>query len=248
MGGIMRRSRWNKFIFGMVFWTLTYPFGILLGVLFHLLRILKILRIRNLEYFPYFQKKLVLVSNHASLWDPIILVGLFFKQYFFHPIRFCPWSTPDKGNYFDKWYWFFARPRFIPVPREEVHRVRTVMRSLVKIIRVLRNGGIVIFFPEGGRTFKGKTFLFSKKKKKVLRTLRSGIGDIVCKTNATVVPVWIEGAENVLPNNGAIIPRLWRKVTITIGKSMDYNHGAVLERKQITQEVSDALLQLADED
>jgi len=186
---------------------------------------------------------MIVVSNHPSLWEPLLLVGLFFKNYVFHPVRFAPWSTPDKGNYFDKWYWFFVRPRFIPVPRGKIH---AEMRSLVNIIRVLRHGGSVIFFPEGGRTHRGNTFLASQSGKRI-RTLRYGIGDIVCRSHATVVPVWVEGTQNVLPNNGSMFPRLWRKVTIKIGKPISYDNGTALNRKDVTHEIAQALLRLADE-
>lgn len=239
----MKRYKWNRFLNGMIFWIFTYPFGILLGIMFHTLRFLGIVRVENLERFPYFQKKMIVVSNHPSLWEPILLVGLFFKQYLFHPVRFAPWSTPDKGNYFDKWYWFFVRPRFIPVPRG---KIRAEMRSLVKIIRVLRFGGSVIFFPEGGRTHRGNAFLFSQSRKSI-RTLRLGIGDIVCKSHAMVVPAWVEGTQNVLPNNGAMFPRLWRKVRIKIGEPISFDHATALNRKDVTHEIIQALLQLADE-
>lgn len=239
----MRRFRWHRIINGVVFWTLTYPFGVLIGIMFYALRLFGILRVEKLERFPYLQKKLIVVSNHPSLWEPILLVGLFFKQFVFHPVRFSPWSTPDKGNYFDKWYWFFVRPRFIPVPRG---KVRAEMRSLIKIIRVLRNGGSVIFFPEGGRTHKGVEFFHSRNGKRI-RKLRTGVGDIIAKTGATVVPIWVDGTENVLPNNGAMFPRLWKRHSIKVGKPIIYN-GTKLDRKKITAQIVKALIQLAEEE
>lgn len=238
----MKRAIFRKYIDGIVFWVFTYPFGVLLGILLYLLKFFGILTIKHPERLPLGQKKVILVSNHPSLWEPILLVPLFFRHYLFHP-RQAPWSTPDKGNYFDKWYWFFARPRLIPVPRGER---RPEVHSLVKIVRVLRHGDAVIFFPEGGRTFKGKEFLYSKNGRRI-RPLRNGIGDILTKVDALVVPVWVEGTEDVLPNNGAWFPRLWKRHSITIGMPVRYN-GVQYDRKEITRCIGEALLGSADEE
>ena len=207
-------KRKSKFGNVLLFWLVSYPTAIFVGLLVIALRLTGWLKINGLENLPKYQKSVLLVSNHPSLWEPIILVGLFFPQYLFHPVKQGPWSTPDQQNYTDKWYWGIFRSRFISVPRG---RRRGELRALIEIIKVLRMGGNVILFPEGGRTSRGEHFVYSASLK-YMRELKNGVGRIICRTNCTVVPVWIDGAEKVLPV-GTWLPRVWRGMTLTVGKS-----------------------------
>ena len=75
--------------------------------------------------------------------------------------------------------WFFRHCNYIPVDRK-----RTIgdMGALKEVVDALNNGESVIMFPEGTRS---KTGLPQKPK--------SGIGFLVYKTGAPVLPVKIEG-------------------------------------------------------
>lgn len=196
----------------MSFWLGVYPASIIVGVVVLLLRLIGLLRVRG-HGLPRDLKSIMMVSNHPSLWEPIVLIGLFFSEYVFRPKR-VPWSTPDQRNYVDAWYWGFFRERFIPVPRGNPAGTR---RARLRIITTLKRGGSVIIFPEGGRTSKGDRFFFSRSGKR-LREIKNGVGRIFCQTACTVVPVWVDGGEKVLPI-GTWFPRVWRGMTITIGKS-----------------------------
>ena len=98
---------------------LTYLYGFLSGVIFHLFRLLTIIGVRHYERFPQWGRKIVLVSNHPSLLEPLILPALFFPGYILYPNTLAPWSTPDRSNFYDRWYWFWARPRTVPVDRSD---------------------------------------------------------------------------------------------------------------------------------
>ena len=101
----------------VMFFLFTYPAGILLGIGLLLLRAFRRIKILHLERLPRWKRKIIVVSNHPSLLEPMLLPALFFRSYLFHPFKYAPWSVPDRRNYYDKWYWFFARPRLIPVER-----------------------------------------------------------------------------------------------------------------------------------
>jgi len=228
-----------------------YTIGLLLGLLLYFLRFLNWIyagwgtEVQHWERFPKKQRKVLIVSNHPSLLEVILIPVLFFRDYIFHPFNFTPWSVPDKKNYFDRWYWTWAKIRLVPIDREND---REAFKSLKRIKEILNLGGVVILFPEGGRTYKGKNFFHSEKGRKI-RKLKAGVGWLVLKTNPLIVPIWIEGAKKVLPNKTGRLyhcfPRLWRNVTVKIGKPI---HIEGMNKEEVTQEIALALLELADEE
>lgn len=125
-------------------------------------------------------------------------------------------------------------------------------RSLYRIKEVLDGKGIVIIFPEGGRTNKGNNFLYSEKGNRI-RELKNGIGWLVVRTGALVLPVWVEGTDTLLPNHPTKLFstfRLQGRATIKIGVPLDF--GRVTKRfgsaERVTQQIAHSLLELADEE
>ncbi len=238
----------QKVIKSMVFLGMTYGYGFFGGALFHLLRFLNIIRVFHYERFPRYQENLVLVANHPSLLEPLLLPALFFPEYIFYPRKLVPWSTPDKRNYWDRWYFFWIKPRAIPVDRG--NRLAE-MKSLLQMKKVLNSGGRIILFPEGGRTFRGRKFLYSKTRRKI-RELKEGIGWLVLKTKALIVPIWVEGTDKVLPNSRFYsrypFLRFWKRITIKIGKPQRFQSQRFQKIKQVTERITQALLELADEE
>jgi 1-acyl-sn-glycerol-3-phosphate acyltransferase len=118
---------------------------------------------------------------------------------------------------------------------------------------VLNSGGIIILFAEGGRTCFGEKFQFSPGGKKI-RVLKNGVGWLALKTGATVLPVWVEGTDKVLPNSPDrrklfCFPRFGGRITIKIGNPLRFQKGSqYLDKEQITSIIKNALLELADEE
>jgi len=244
----MKNKKIEKIVDLIVLFLAVYIVGTLVAILFYLFRLIGRIRVLHQERFPHYQGKLIVVSNHLSLLEPILLPALFFKEFFFHPIRFSPWSTPDKKNYYDRWYWFWLRPRAVPIQRAGG---REILKALFRLKKILNSGGIVILFPEGGRTFKGTEFFYSEKGERI-RTLKEGVGWLALKTGALVLPIWVNGADNVLPNSldpeklYHTYPRVWRKLTIKIGRPLRF-----LEKEgkeEVVQKLLTSLLALADEE
>lgn len=238
----------NRIKESLLFLIFTWPVGILIGVLFHFLILCGRIRVLHRERFPKWRRRIIVVSNHPSLLEPLLLPALFFKQYLFRPFRYAPWSTPDRKNYYDRWYWAWARSRLVPVNRQDKG---AESRSLSRIRRILDDKGIVIIFAEGGRTFKGEKFLYSRTGKR-MRELKNGVGLLVARTGAMVLPVWVEGTDEMLPNHPDKLftgLRLNKKATIKIGRLMRLRRTRRLGySKEITPKIAQALLELADEE
>lgn len=235
-------KKWKLFL---TVWT----FGVLGGVLFWLLRLTK-----RVEVFGYKKEKLdpkniglVVISNHPSLWEPALLPFLFFPRYLFS-LRFVPFSLPDKKNYYNKRW--FAPFRSVSVPIER-GSTREELRTIKILREMLREGKILILFPEGGRTIAGKEFRFSCFEKRI-RVFPSGIEKLF-KNNCLILPIWTEGGELVIPNKKTfpkgpyfLFPRIWEKTKILIGEPFELKTGN-FPKGQIKEHLEEVLLKLADE-
>ena len=114
----------------------------------------------------------------------------------------------------------------IPIKRGGVNR-----EAMDEIARRLRNGEVVVIYPEGGINTTG-----------TLKVLKPGIGMLVAMTGVPVVPVLIKGTEKALPDGARWIRR--HPVTILFGQPMDFKPRLGQEEEngkslyqQISQEV-----------
>src|SRR5207249_7703020 len=110
-------------------------------------------------------------------------------------------------------------------------------RSAIKaLIRALKAGNGVLVFPEGSRTLDGN-----------LQPAEPGLGLVIAKTLAPVVPMRIFGAHEALPRGGDglhFVP-----ITIVIGKPIFFTpvereSPATNRYEQISQRVMDAIAAL----
>jgi len=73
----------------------------------------------------------------------------------------------------------------------------------------------VVIHPEGGRTFKGETFITLGDRR--MRSFASGVPSLARSANATILPLWVSGTDIVLPY-GTWLPRFTRsKITLSFG-------------------------------
>jgi len=139
----------------------------------------------------------ILASNHLSNLDPF-LIGL---------------SLNRRISYMAKDSLFRNRIlRFLlyKVEAFPVRRGASDVRAVRETLRRLKRGLPVVMFPEGTR--KGT----SAQKK-----AHEGVGFVVTKGDAPVVPVYINGSDRVLPP-GKRLPHRAR-VTITFGKPLSFS-------------------------
>jgi 1-acyl-sn-glycerol-3-phosphate acyltransferase len=114
---------------------------------------------------------------------------------------------------------FLARKSLfkIPVLGSLLHHLNVIgvdrdgadMSALKTVIRVVRGGGCTIIFPEGTRTRDG-----------ALQPARSGVGLVVAKTRAPVVPIRVFGAFEAFPRSSKLPRR--HPITLVIGKPLHF--------------------------
>jgi len=203
-----------------------YIIGCFLGIMLLVLRGLRIWKIEGLENLPTLEEKgdrgLLLVSNHPSLLDPLVLIGFFFPWYAFSPLRYGPWNMAEQKNY-RRGLFALMEPRLVFLDRDDPS---SGMKSFRKAKGLLEGGSIFILFAEGGRTFKGipKELILETNGRKI-RPFNAGAGLLATQTDAITVPVWIDGTDAVCPNLQVArytLPRFWKRVRISFGKRMEF--------------------------
>jgi 1-acyl-sn-glycerol-3-phosphate acyltransferase len=134
----------------------------------------------------------IIAANHCSFFDPP-LVGVACKRAIHYLARKSLLEWPVLGP-------IFPELNVIPVDRKNADR-----SALMGAIRVVKNGGAVLIFPEGTRSLDGK-----------IQKAQPGLGMIVAKTGAPVVPVRIFGSFEAFPRS-SYLPKL-QQITIVAGK------------------------------
>ncbi len=137
----------------------------------------------------------IIAANHCSYLDPP-LVGVACKRAIHYLARKTLLDWPILGP-------IFPQLNVIPVDQDNPER-----SALMGIIRVVRSGGAALIFPEGSRSPDGN-----------LQPAQPGIGMIVAKTGAPVVPVRISGSFRALPR-GAMRPKCL-DITISVGQQLN---------------------------
>lgn len=160
----------------------------------------------------------LLAMNHQSFLDP-----------------------PFAGISCEREIHYFARKSLfdIPVIGAILRRINVIgvdlegsdVSALKAVIRVLRNGGCTVVFPEGTRTRDGQ-----------LQPAKPGAGFIIAKTLAPVVPMRIFGAFEAYPR-GAKIPRI-TPVTIVAGEPIHFTKADVAgDPRVVFQRLSEQVME-----
>ena len=134
----------------------------------------------------------ILAMNHESYLDPP-LAGIAARREMHFLARKTLLDVPVLG-------WLLPRMNVVPVDQEGNDR-----SALKALLRILKAGHGTIVFPEGARTLDGE-----------LQPALPGLGFVIAKTLAPVVPMRIFGARAALPRGGGRL-RLAR-ITIVFGE------------------------------
>src|SRR5437867_4651037 len=121
---------------------------------------------------------MILTMNHQSYLDPP-LAGTTCNRAIYFLARRTLLDVPLLG-------WVLPKLNVIPVNQEGVDR-----SAIKAVIRVLLAGNGVLLFPEGSRTLDGN-----------LQPAEPGLGLVIAKTLAPVVPMRIFGAHEAMPRGG----------------------------------------------
>ena len=139
----------------------------------------------------------ILAMNHQSYLDPP-LAGTTCDRAIYFLARRTLLDVPLLG-------WVLPKLNVIPVNQEGVDR-----SAIKAVIRVLQAGNGVLVFPEGSRTTDG-----------TLQPAEPGMGLLIAKTLAPVVPMRIFGAREALPRSGGRLR--FATITVVIGEPIFFS-------------------------
>lgn len=136
----------------------------------------------------------IIAANHCSFFDPP-LAGIASRRAIHFLARKSLLDWPVMGRLMPDW-------NVIPVDPKNAER-----SALMGIIRVIRAGGAALVFPEGTRSRDGQP-----------QAARPGVGMIVAKTGAPVVPVRIFGSFEAFPRDRKTPRRV--PITVAVGRPL----------------------------
>ena len=165
----------------------------------------------------------ILAMNHQSYLDPP-LAGVTCDRAIYFLAKRTLIDVPVLG-------WLLPKLNVIPVNQEGIDR-----SALKALIRVLNSGNAALVFPEGARTLDGD-----------LQPAQPGLGLVIAKTLAPVVPMRIFGAHESLPRGGGglhFVP-----ITIVVGEPIFFTAADLGSRGKdlygrLSQRVMDAIAAL----
>ncbi|HXA09987.1 MAG TPA: lysophospholipid acyltransferase family protein [Chthoniobacterales bacterium] len=138
----------------------------------------------------------ILAMNHESYLDPPF-AGIACRRAIYFLARKSLLDVPVLG-------WVLPKLNVIPVDQEGGDR--SALKALIRTLRV--NHGALVF-PEGSRTLDGQ-----------LQPPQPGLGFVIAKTLAPVVPMRIFGAHRALPRGGGKLR--FCPITIVVGEPLHF--------------------------
>ena len=159
----------------------------------------------------------IFAMNHESYLDPP-LAGIstgrevyFLARKTLLDVRFLGWLLPKLN--------------VVPVDQEGNDR-----SALKALLRILKAGRATVVFPEGARTPDGE-----------LQPALPGLGFVIAKTLAPVVPMRIFGAREALPRGGGRVR--FHRITIVVGQPMYFTAADLEPRgKELYQRLSERVM------
>lgn len=179
------------------------------------------LEVKNTEYLPR-KGPIILAANHFSVLDPWVLQVA------------CPRRITYmvESLYFKSWgWWFYRMHKAIPVKERGLNK-----EAFVTGLNALKKNAVVGIFPEGwGKNVDGR-----------VRRGNPGVAMLSHKSRVPVLPIYIDGAYEVLPK-GAILPR-FSKLVVTYGKPLRFNDIGKPDKetlRKMTDEIMEKIRELS---
>jgi len=141
----------------------------------------------------------IVAANHVSYLDPPI-IGAACPGRLFYMARHDLFRNPLFGV-------ILRSVNVFPVKRNSAD-----ITALKKALKILKSGRGLLLFPEGSRQQPGR-----------LGEPTAGVGLLVAKSKAPVIPAFIKGTEIALPKGAKKLTRA--KVTIHFGKPVNFERG-----------------------
>jgi len=168
----------------------------------------------------------ILASNHQSYLDPV-LCGVGLKRRLTFLARDTLFRNPERDALRHK---FFACLIYslnaIPVKRDQAD-----VSSIKTIIARLKQGWGICLFPEATRTKNGK-----------ISDFKQGLGLLCRRSQATIVPVLIDGAFECWPRHKKIFSP--GNVTVSFGQVVAPEQIRDMDDKKLAEALTDTLRQM----
>lgn len=160
---------------------------------------------------------IILASNHQSFLDPPLL-GISCPREIHTLARKSLFDWPVFG-------YIFRKINVIPIEQK-----RADMSALKIIISLVKEGHATAIFPEGTRTSDGQ-----------LQPAQAGLGLMIAKTLAPVVPIRICGAFEAFPRNKKFPRR--HPITVVVGEPILFTKQDLEEGgRDVYQKISDRVM------
>ncbi len=162
----------------------------------------------------------IIASNHISYLDPPLL-GAYLPRKATFMARKMLFSLPLIG-WFVKFYAF-------PVDKD-----KTLPSAIKEAVRRVKNGELLVIFPEGRRSETGQ-----------LLEIKQGIGMVAYLSKAVVIPAIITGSDHALPSGARWLKRA--RISIVFDRSI--NTSSIYEEtnqkyENITKKITSSLEEL----
>jgi 1-acyl-sn-glycerol-3-phosphate acyltransferase len=136
----------------------------------------------------------IVAANHASYLDPLV-VGAALKRRATYMAKEGLFKIPLIGE-------------FVRSFSFQVRRDRPQPSTIKEAVRRLKNGELIVMFPEGGRSVGGG-----------ILDAKRGVAVIAALSRAPVVPALVSGTDASLPVGGRLLRPA--KITVTFGKPLE---------------------------
>ncbi len=193
-------------------------------IFFHLFNRTKVIGRKNVPQ----RANTLLVCNHQSMIDSF-LIGLccFYPRSLIRP-SLIPWSPAAEENFYRTPFlsWLADNWKCIPVKKG-----RKDLSALRKMADAIKKSPMILF-PEGTRSRDGS-----------IGHSRPGAGMLILESRPTVVPVYIEGMNQILPI-GSMFPRFFKKIDVVYGKPLDFSEFYGVEKnKALAEAITERVMQ-----
>lgn len=180
-----------------------------------LLKVFYHVQVKNRKQIPH-KGPLIVAANHFSYMDPVVLQSMFPRR-----ISFMMTELYYEG----RGKWLFKLLHCI-----RVKEGGTNITALKAGIEVLKKNGVLGIFPEGGVSKEGR-----------LQEGIPGIGFLVKKSGAPVIPAFISGTYEALPK-GAKIPKNSR-IKVIFGKPIIFKNIEETANKKEVIEITKQIME-----
>ncbi|MBU1766928.1 MAG: 1-acyl-sn-glycerol-3-phosphate acyltransferase [Candidatus Omnitrophica bacterium] len=159
----------------------------------------------------------ILAAHHESYLDPMLVGTASPRQIYFLARK----ELFQLGCF----SWLIKRLNTIPISREQLQ-----IGTLKKSLQILKEGKVLLLFPEGTRSPAG-----------TISEGEKGVGLIASKSNVPVIPVLIKGSGYALTRDtNRITPH---KISVVFGKPLYFENLDSESKKDAYQEFTDRVME-----